>query len=65
MNGFVCSQSSYVRNKLGVGDRTWEACNYDVYTRLESDFERSYLGLVPTLLQKIRVLLYTISLSHT
>jgi carboxypeptidase C (cathepsin A) len=50
--------SSYVRNKLGVGDRTWESCNFNVYTRLENDFERSYLGLVPTLLQKIRVLFY-------
>jgi len=50
---------SYVRQKLGVGDKNWESCNSKVYQYLEKDFEQSYLFDIPILLNKgVRVLLY-------
>eukprot|EP01122_Echinamoeba_exundans_P003223 TRINITY_DN13351_c0_g1_i1.p1 TRINITY_DN13351_c0_g1~~TRINITY_DN13351_c0_g1_i1.p1 ORF type:complete len:424 (+),score=116.62 TRINITY_DN13351_c0_g1_i1:59-1330(+) len=48
----------FVRQKLGVGDRTWEDCNQGVYQYLEGDFERSYLDLVPDLLTSMPVVFY-------
>lgn len=47
-----------VRQKLGVGDRTWESCATNVYQNLIDDFEVSYTSLLPDLLSTYRVVFY-------
>jgi len=48
-----------IRKKLGVGNIAWETCNTKVYSKLENDFEQSYLFDIPQLLSGgVRVLIY-------
>jgi len=49
-----------IRKKLGVGDRKWSACNFNVYTPFETkDFEYSYRFDLPKILAgNTRVLVY-------
>ena len=47
------------RRALGVGDREWEGCNYDVHADMSGDWLRDFVGLLPEMLEDgVRIMIY-------